>query len=67
MSEGEVLGSIEIQVGSILAEGLRNRFEGDGTYCDMNRCATVLWSRDDDKTFRHELIAMLRRLLDQSL
>ena len=44
----------------------KKKFEANKTHFDTNHCTTVPWSRDDDKTFRQELTATLRRSLDQS-
>ena len=42
----------------------RSKFEEKRTHFDTNHCTTVLWSRDDPDQFRQELIATLRRSLD---
>ena len=44
----------------------KEKFEAKKTHFDTNHCTTVPWSRDDDKGFRQELTATLRRSLDQS-
>ena len=47
----------------------KEKFESDdGTHFDTNHCTTVFWSksRDNDEGFRQELIATLRRSLDES-
>ena len=44
----------------------KEKFEAKKTHFDTNHCTTVPWSRDNDKGFRQELIATLRRSLDQS-
>lgn len=43
----------------------KKKFEAKKTHFDTNHCTTVPWSREDDD-FRRELIATLRRSLDQS-
>ena len=42
----------------------RGKFEEKQTHFDTNHCTTVLWSTDDPDQFRRELIATLRRSLD---
>lgn len=44
----------------------KEKFEAKKTHFDTNHCTTVPWSREDDKAFRRELTATLRRSLDQS-
>ena len=45
----------------------KEKFERGGqTHFDTNHCTTVLWSRDNDEGFRRELIATIRRSLDES-
>ena len=43
----------------------KERFEAEGTHFDTNHCTTIPWSRKDDAGFREQLIATLRRSLDQ--
>ena len=43
----------------------KKKFEREGSHFDTNHCTTVPWSRDDDEGFRRELIATLRRSLDE--
>ena len=44
----------------------KEKFERGGrTHFDTNHCTTVLWSRDNDEGFRRELIATIRRSLDE--
>ncbi len=56
------------------AEGLKkpviyiceeSKFKTKGTHFDTNHCTTILWSKDDPDRFRGELIATLRRSIDQ--
>ena len=42
----------------------RGKFEEKQTHFDTNHCTTVLWSRDDPDQFSRELIATLRRSLE---
>lgn len=44
----------------------RGKFEGKQTHFDTNHCTTVLWSTDDPDQFRRELIATLRRSLEDA-
>lgn len=37
------------------------KFDKDGTHFDANHCTTVLWSRDDEESFKQELVVTLRR------
>ena len=41
------------------------KFDEDSTHFDTNHCTTVFWSKDDPDQFCRELIATLRRSLDQ--
>ena len=41
----------------------QEKFKKEGTHFDTNHCTTVLWSRDDDESFKQVLIATLRRSL----
>ena len=43
----------------------KETFEAEGTHFDTNHCTTIPWSRKDDAGFRKQLIATLRRSLDQ--
>ena len=40
------------------------KFEATRTHFDTNHCTTVLWSRDDNESFKQELVATLRRSLN---
>lgn len=42
----------------------KTKFNEKTTHFDTNHCTTVLWSEDDPEGFRKELIATLRRSLD---
>lgn len=42
----------------------KTKFEAARTHFDTNHCTTVLWSRDDDESFKQELVATLRRSLN---
>ena len=42
----------------------KTKFDEQKPHFDTNHCTTVLWSRDDDESFKQELIATLRRSLD---
>ena len=42
----------------------QRKFDIDGTHFDTNHCTTVMWSRDDPKTFVDSLVATLRRSLN---
>ena len=44
----------------------RSKFEEKQTHFDTNHCTTVLWSTDDPDQFRLELIATLRRSLEDA-
>lgn len=44
----------------------KNEFDETKTHFDTNHCTTVPWSRDDEENFRRDLIATLRRSLEQS-
>ena len=43
----------------------KKKFDEKKTHFDTNHCTTVPWSRDDDRGFRQELIATLRRSLGE--
>ena len=43
----------------------KTKFEDVSTHFDTNHCTTVRWSKDDPDSFCRELIATLRRSLDQ--
>ena len=43
----------------------RGKFEEKPTHFDTNHCTTVLWSTDEPDEFSQELIATLRRSLEQ--
>ena len=43
----------------------KEMFEAEGTHFDTNHCTTIPWSRKDEAGFREQLIATLRRSLDQ--
>ena len=43
----------------------KETFEAEGTHFDTNHCTTIPWSRKDEAGFREQLIATLRRSLDQ--
>lgn len=42
----------------------RKKFEEEKTHFDTNHCTTIPWSSDDEKTFRQEFTATLRRTLE---
>ena len=42
----------------------RTKFDEQRTHFDTNHCTTVLWSEDDPDNFGNELVATLRRSLD---
>ena len=42
----------------------KKKFEAEKTHFDTNHCTTVLWSREDDESFKQELIATLRRSIE---
>ena len=42
----------------------KKKFNDSTTHFDTNHCTTVTWSRDDDDSFRSELVATLRRSLE---
>ena len=44
----------------------KEKFKRCGTHFNTNHCATVLWSRDDDKGFRQELTEIILGSLDKS-
>lgn len=44
----------------------RTKFEKETSHFDTNHCTTIIWSKDDLKGFRRELIATLRRSLEHS-
>ena len=43
----------------------KTKFDERRTHFDTNHCTTVLWSKDDENGFRQELVATIRRSLDQ--
>ena len=43
----------------------KNKFEQDKPHFDTNHCTTVMWSADDPEGFRRELIATIRRSLEE--
>ena len=43
----------------------KSKFDEDGTHFDTNHCTTLFWSNDGLEKFGKELIATLRRSLDQ--
>lgn len=44
----------------------KEKFDETKTHFDTNHCTTVPWSKDDEEGFRRELIATIRRSLEQS-
>ena len=42
------------------------KFQKDGSHFDTNHCTTILWSKEEPEKFRQELVATLRRSLDDS-
>lgn len=44
----------------------RAKFEKDSSHFDTNHCTTILWSKEEPEKFRQELVATLRRSLDDS-
>ena len=44
----------------------RAKFKKDGSHFDTNHCTTVRWSKEEPEKFRRELLATLRRSLDDS-
>ncbi len=42
----------------------RAKFEKDGSHFDTNHCTTVRWSKEEPEKFHRELVATLRRSLD---
>lgn len=44
----------------------KKKFDETKSHFDTNHCTTVPWSRDDEGNFRQDLIATLRRSLEQS-
>ena len=44
----------------------RAKFKKDGSHFDTNHCTTVRWSKEEPEKFRQELVATLRRSLDDS-
>ena len=42
----------------------KGKFDEKKTHFDTNHCTTILWSRDDDESFRQRLIATLRCSLE---
>lgn len=45
----------------------KKKFENDGTHFDANHCTTVFWSKVNNEDFCKDLIATLRRSLDEAL
>lgn len=44
----------------------RVKFEKYGSHFDTNHCTTILWSKEEPEKFRRELVATLRRSLNDS-
>lgn len=44
----------------------RTKFENSASHFDTNHCTTITWSKDNSEGFMNELIATLRRSLDDS-
>lgn len=44
----------------------RAKFKKDRSHFDTNHCTTVRWSKEEPEKFRRELVATLRRSLDDS-
>ena len=44
----------------------RAKFEKYGSHFDTNHCTTILWSKEEPEKFRRELVATLRRSLNDS-
>ena len=42
----------------------KTKFDDAKTHFDTNHCTTVLWSMEEDSSFRRQLIATLRRSLN---
>ena len=44
----------------------KTKFEREKTHFDTNHCTTILWSKEDPEKFRQELVATIRRSLNDS-